>query len=194
VLGTRTFVPQEHKQSVLDGMKASLAGVVIGEATHPDTQLGPLISAAQVARCEHFVAAAVGAGAKVVAGGKRPAHLKKGFFFEPTVLDTPDNENPAAREEIFGPVVSVIGYRDVEHAIAMANDSDYGLSGYVYGGDKAKCLEIASRLKTGTVNVNGTFSSSYVSGGGHRLSGIGRERGEDGLRLYQQITCLNLCA
>jgi aldehyde dehydrogenase (NAD+) len=192
VLGTRVFVPQESKAEVLAAMKASLDNVVIGEAADDATTMAPVISAAQVARCEHFVQLATDAGATIVTGGKRPASRDRGFFFEPTILDTPDNRNPAAQEEIFGPVVSVIGYRDVEHAIEMANDSPYGLSGYVFGANKAQAIEVAKRLKTGAVNVNGGLSSAYVSSGGHRMSGLGRERGEEGLRLYQNVTCINL--
>jgi aldehyde dehydrogenase (NAD+) len=192
VLGTRIFVPDDAKAGVLASMKAMFEAVKIGPATGDDTVMGPVISAAQVQRCEHFVKLATDAGATVVTGGKRPASLNQGYYFEPTVLDTPDNSNPAAQEEIFGPVVSVIGYRDIDHAVEMANDSVYGLSGYVFGGDKAKALAVAKRLKTGAVNVNGGLSSTYASSGGHKQSGIGRERGLEGLRLYQNITCLTL--
>lgn len=191
-LGTRIFVPEDSKAEVLDAMQKALSAIRQGHANDPQSQMGPVISAAQRARCEHYVAAAVDAGAKVVVGGKRPAHLDKGYFFEPTVLDTPDNSNPAAQDEIFGPVVSVIGYRDLDHAVAMANDSRFGLSGYVHGADKAASLKVALGIKSGTVNVNGGVMSSYASSGGQRMSGIARERGIDGLRLYQQLSCLNL--
>ena len=194
VLGTRVFVPEDSKPEVLVAMKAAVERAAIGEAGADSTTMGPVISAAQVARCEHFVELATGAGATVVTGGKRPAGQERGFFFEPTILDTPDNANPAAQEEIFGPVVSVIGYRDLDHAVEMANDSPYGLSGYVFGTDKRQAIDVAKKLKTGTVNVNGSFSSAFASSGGHRMSGVGRERGEDGLRLYQHVTCLNLVA
>lgn len=190
-LGTRIFVPDSDKPAVLEAMRASLANAVIGDTENPKTMLGPLISAAQVERCERFVRLAVEAGGTVVTGGRRPAGLP-GYFFEPTVLDVPDNSSPAAQEEIFGPVVCVIGYRDLDHAIAMANDSPYGLSGYVFGGNREESLRVAQRLKTGTVNVNGGMLSAYVSSGGQRLSGIGRERGLEGIRLYQQLTCINL--
>jgi aldehyde dehydrogenase (NAD+) len=118
--------------------------------------------------------------------------MTSGYYFEPTLLDVPDNSNPAAQDEIFGPVVAVIGYRDLDHAVEMANDSRFGLSGYVHGADKAMALKIASRLKTGAVNVNAGMMSTYVSGGGQRESGVGRERGVEGLRLYQQLSCLNI--
>jgi aldehyde dehydrogenase (NAD+) len=89
-------------------------------------------------------------------------------------------------------VVSVIGYRDIDHAVAMANDSRFGLSGYVYGQDRQLALKVGMRVKSGTVNVNAGIMSTYISSGGQRASGIGRERGIEGLRLYQQLSCLNL--
>jgi len=192
VLGTRVFVPEESKAEVLDGMAASLVNTKIGRADDPTTQLGPVISAGQRARCEHFVAAAVEHGGRVVCGGKRPDGLDKGFYFEPTVLDLPDNKNPAAQEEIFGPVISVIGYRDLDHAVEMANDSKYGLSGWVHGVDKVKSLEIGKRIRSGAVNVNGALMSSYASGGGIKMSGLGRERGVEGLREFQIMTTFNI--
>lgn len=191
-LGTRIFVPEAEKAGAMQAMAASLANVVIGDPADPATTMGPVISAAQRARCERYVQLAVDAGAKVVSGGKRPAGPAKGFYFEPTVLDTPDNKNPAAQDEIFGPVVSVIGYRDVDHAVEMANDSDYGLSGLVYGKDVKQAIAVASRIRTGTINVNGLFASAYASSGGQRMSGIGRERGVEGLRIYQQLQCMNI--
>ncbi|HKY89859.1 MAG TPA: aldehyde dehydrogenase family protein [Nevskiaceae bacterium] len=191
-LGTRIFVPQERKDEVLKSMAGAMGRIQVGPADQPSSQMGPVISAAQVERCEHYVRAAVDNGGRVVTGGKRPPHLEKGHFFEPTVLDLPDNRNPAAQDEIFGPVVSVIGYRDVDHAVEMANDSRFGLSGYVHGQDRKAALDVALRIRSGTVNVNGALASTYNSAGGQRMSGVGRERGVDGLRLYQQLVCLNI--
>lgn len=191
-LGTRVFVPEARKAEVLEQIAAALPRIRIGSAHDADTQLGPVISAAQRARCENFVGLAVAYGARIVSGGKRPTHLNRGYFFEPTVLDVPDNSNPAAQEEIFGPVVCVIGYRDLDHAVAMANDSRYGLSGYVHGADRAQALKVGLRIRSGTVNVNAGVMSTYISSGGQRASGIARERGVEGLRLYQQMSCLNL--
>jgi aldehyde dehydrogenase (NAD+) len=191
-IGTRIFVPQERKAGVLEQMAAMFSKIRIGRADDKETQLGPVISAPQRARCEKFVELAVQHGGRVATGGKRPAHLEKGFFFEATVLDVPDNSNPAAQEEIFGPVVAVIGYKDLDHAVAMANDSRYGLSGYVHGQDKALSLKVGLGIKSGTVNVNTGMMSTYISSGGQRMSGINRERGVEGLRLYQNMSCLNL--
>jgi aldehyde dehydrogenase (NAD+) len=191
-LGTRIFVPEGRKAEVLEQMAAAVSRIRIGPAEDPETQMGPVISAAQRARCEHFVSLAVDKGARVAAGGKRPAHLSKGYYFEPTILDVPDNSNPAAQEEIFGPVLCVIGYRDLDHAVAMANDSRYGLSGFVHGQDRVQALKVGMRIRSGTVNVNAGIMSTYISSGGQRMSGVGRERGIEGLRLYQQLSCLNL--
>lgn len=191
-LGTRIFVPEADKAEVLEGMAAMLANLAIGDPADPKTNVGPVVSAAQRDRCQRFVDLAVAAGAKVVSGGKPSASPAKGFYFEPTILDTPDNKNPAAQEEIFGPVVCVIGYRDVDHAVEMANDSSYGLSGYVYGKDPKQAVAVAARLRTGTVNVNGGLLSAYASSGGWKSSGVGRERGVEGLRVYQQIQMMNI--
>ncbi|MDE2405344.1 MAG: aldehyde dehydrogenase family protein [Sphingomonadales bacterium] len=191
-LGTRIFVPEEAKSDVLAQAKALLEAVRIGPASDPASELGPVINAAAVARCERFVAEAVAHGGTVVTGGKRPAHLPSGHYFEPTLLDLPDNANPAAQEEIFGPVVAVIGYRDLDHAIAMANDSRFGLSGYVHGLDKRKSLEVGLRIRSGAVNVNAGVTSAYASSGGLGMSGLGRERGVEGIRGFQQISMLNL--
>lgn len=192
VLGTRVFVPQENKAEVLEGMAKAVANVKIGPANDPEIQLGPVISAGQRDRCEHFTRAAVEAGGTVVTGGKRPAGFDKGYYWEPTVLDLPDNKNPAAQEEIFGPVIGVIGYRDLDHAIEMANDSRFGLSGWVHGVDKVKSLEVGLKIRSGAVNVNGALMSSYASGGGIKMSGLGRERGIEGLREFQMLTTLNI--
>ena len=191
-LGTRLFVPADRKAELLEKMAGALKTIRVGHSEDAETQMGPVINAAAVERCERFVDAAQAHGGRLVTGGKRPAHLDCGHFFEPTLLDLPDNSNPAAQEEIFGPVVSVIGYEDIDHAVSMANDSKFGLSGYVFGEDRRQALDVATRIKSGTVNVNTGVFSAYASSGGQRLSGLGRERGIEGIRLYQQVTCLNL--
>ncbi len=190
VLGTRILVPEAEKAKALEAMKGTLAALRIGDPTDKASTMSPVISQAQLERCERYVALSVEAGGKIVAGGKRAD--RPGYFFEPTILDVADNKNPAAAEEIFGPVVCVMGYRDVDHAIEIANDSEYGLSGYVYGKDRRAALNVATRIRSGTVNLNGGFASAYASSGGHKHSGLGRERGVEGIRVYQEVQCLNI--
>ena len=116
-----------------------------------------------------------------------PAGFDRGYYFEPTVLDLPDNANPAAQEEIFGPVIGVIGYDDLDDAVRIANDSLYGLSAQVYGADVAAATAVARRMRTGAVNVNTGMFSAYAPSGGYKQSGLGRERGPDGIRAFQEV-------
>lgn len=190
-LGTRLFVPQASKAEVLVKAAEMLAAIRIGPASDPATETGPLINAAAVSRCERLVAEAVAAGGKIAFGGKRPAHMASGYYFEPTLLDLPDNANPLAQEEVFGPVAAVIGYRDLDHAIEMANDSKFGLSGWVHGADKRLALSVGQRMRSGSINVNNGVTSAWASMGGIKLSGQGRERGPEGIRAFQQMSVLN---
>lgn len=191
-LGTRVFVPEDQKATALEAMAAQMQRLKIGPADDRESQMGPVINAAQQEKCARYVKLAVEHGARVVTGGQKPAHLERGYFFEPTLLDAPDNSNPAAQDEIFGPVVTVIGYRDLDHAVQMANDSRFGLSGYVHGADRQTAMKVALGIRSGTVNINGGVASTFASSGGQRMSGVARERGVEGLRLYQQLSCLNL--
>jgi acyl-CoA reductase-like NAD-dependent aldehyde dehydrogenase len=187
VAATRMLVPEESKDEVLAAVGATYASLTVGSPTEPTTMIGPVISAAQRERCERFVALAQEHGGVVTEGGARPAEMAQGYYFQPTVLDLGDNANPAAQEEIFGPVLSVIGYRDLDHAVEMANDSIYGLSGQVYGADVAAAVNVARRLRTGAVTVNRGVFSAYAPSGGYKQSGLGRERGPDGIRAFQEV-------
>lgn len=192
VLPTRMLVPEKDKAEVVTRTAAVASSLKVGDPSDPSVNVGPVISAAQRAKCERYVEMAVEAGAKVVAGGRRPPDLDRGFYFEPTVLDVPDNSNPAAQDEIFGPVVCVIGYRDIDHAISIANDSVYGLSAQVYSSDLPAALGVAKRLRTGAVQVNAGAFSSYACSGGYKQSGLGRERGPQGIRAYQEEKHISL--
>jgi acyl-CoA reductase-like NAD-dependent aldehyde dehydrogenase len=187
VAATRMLVPQERKDEVLQAVAAMYGGITVGDPTEPGTLMGPVISAAQRERCERYVALAEEHGGKIAFGGARPAALARGYYFEPTVLDLPDNTNPAAQDEIFGPVLGVIGYRDLDDAVAMANDSPYGLSAQVYAADVAAATAVGKRLRTGAVNVNASLFSAYAPSGGFKQSGLGRERGPDGIRAFQEV-------
>lgn len=192
VAATRMLVPQDQKEQVLEAVSAAYRSIKVGPPTSSEAAMGPVISAAQRDRCERIVEAAEEAGGKVVCGGGRPEQLDRGYYFEPTVLDIGDNANPAAQEEIFGPVIAVLGYRDLDHAVEIANDSVYGLSGQVYGADVATAVGIARRLRTGAVNVNTTVFSAYAPSGGYKQSGLGRERGPDGIREFQEVKHMSI--
>jgi acyl-CoA reductase-like NAD-dependent aldehyde dehydrogenase len=181
------LVPQESKEQVLEAVGRAYGSIPVGAPEDPAALMGPVITGGQRARCEKYVALAEAGGAKIAFGGGRPAGFERGYYFEPTVLDVPDNGNPAAQEEIFGPVLSVIGYDDVDDAVRIANDTVYGLSGQVYGADAAAATAVARRLRTGAVTVNTSVFSAYAPSGGYRQSGLGRERGPDGVRAFQEV-------
>jgi acyl-CoA reductase-like NAD-dependent aldehyde dehydrogenase len=187
VAATRMLVPQDRKDEVLDAVTGAYRSIVVGAPTDPTANMGPLISAAQRDRCERYITLAEEHGGKVAVGGGRPAGLDRGYYVEPTVLDLPDNANPAAQDEIFGPVLGVLGYRDLDDAVRIANDSIYGLSAQVYSADVAAATSVARRLRTGAVNVNTAVFSAYAPGGGYKQSGQGRERGPDGIRAFQEV-------
>jgi aldehyde dehydrogenase (NAD+) len=187
VAATRMLVPRDRKDEVVEAVSRAYAAIKVGAPTDPGVLMGPVINAAQRARCEWYVALAQENGGRVAFGGKRPDGFERGYYFEPTVLDLPGNSNPAARDEIFGPVISIIGYRDLDDAVRIANDSDYGLSGQVYGADVAAATAVARRLRTGAVNVNAGLFSAYAPSGGYKQSGLGRERGPDGIRAFQEV-------
>ena len=192
VAATRMLVPHDHKEEVLEAVSAAYKSIKVGPPTDPSTVMGPVISAAQRDKCERYVKLAEEHGGKVFSGGGRPAGLDRGYYFEPTVLDLPSNANPAAQEEIFGPIIGVLGYGDIDEAVAIANDSIYGLSGQVYSSDAAAAVQVARRLRTGAVNVNTTVFSAYAPSGGYKQSGLGRERGPDGIREFQEVKHMSI--
>jgi aldehyde dehydrogenase (NAD+) len=186
-LQTRLLVPEDVRARVIDAVAAGAASLPVGDPSDRANLIGPLISAAQRDRVHGIVTDAIDAGARLVTGGRRPEHLDRGWFYEPTVLDAPSNANPAAQREVFGPVVTVLGYRDLDEAIAIANDHELGLSAGIYTGDLAAGLALAERLRTGTVQVNTGWASGYTPMGGYKQSGYGRERGAPGIRAFQEL-------
>ncbi|HEX4865292.1 MAG TPA: aldehyde dehydrogenase family protein [Acidimicrobiales bacterium] len=186
-LQTRVLVPDDRRAEVIDAI-AALAGTMrVGDPAEPTTLVGPLISATQRQRVDDLVQRAVTAGARCAAGGRAPAGLNRGWFYEPTVLDAPDPANPANQQEFFGPVVSVLGYRDLDDAVGIANASEYGLSGGIYTADLQLGMAIAERIRAGTVQVNTGWAAGYIPMGGYRQSGYGRERGVAGIRSFQEL-------
>jgi acyl-CoA reductase-like NAD-dependent aldehyde dehydrogenase len=187
VAQARVLVPQQSLDQVVEACAAASTALVVGDPRDPSTVVGPLITASHRDRVEAHVSEGVAAGAKLAVGGRRPADLEKGYYFEPTVVVVEDNANPLAQREVFGPVVTIQGYRDVDHAVSIANDSEYGLSGGVYTADLRSGLGIARRIRTGTVQVNRSCSNGYTPAGGVKQSGLGRERGVAGFREFQEI-------
>ncbi|MDX6594440.1 MAG: hypothetical protein QOJ13_3636 [Gaiellales bacterium] len=176
---SRLIVEESVKDEVLERYAATTAAIRVGMPIDPETQVGPMISAAQRETVEGYIRAGVDAGATVVTGGERPGgELERGFFLRPTVLDGVTNDMRVAREEIFGPVVSVITFRDEAEAIRIANDTPYGLSGSLWTRDGARQLRVAQALRTGVLGVN-TNSSVFVQMpfGGYKQSGVGKELG-----------------
>ena len=176
-----------------DGLKELPAGIryEVGDPTDPSTMMGPLINAHQWDKVNGYVERAVAAGAKVVTGGRRPPSLPDGFFFEPTLLIDVDPDSPIAQEEVFGPVLALIPYRDDDDAVAIANNSIFGLSASVNGGDRDRALSVARRIRAGTVSVNGgMWYAPDAPFGGYKQSGIGREMGVPGLLEYLEMKTL----
>ncbi|MPY56518.1 aldehyde dehydrogenase [Streptomyces spongiae] len=184
---TRILVPAERHDEVVEALAAAFRAVPVGDPLAPETVVGPLISGRQRDRVEGYIAVGRAEGARVVTGGGRPVGMEAGWYVEPTLFDHVDNGMRIAREEIFGPVVAVIPYRDTDDAVAITNDSPYGLSGSVWSADPRAALAVARRLRTGMVSVNGRPQAYGSPFGGYKQSGIGREMGPEGLRAYQEI-------
>lgn len=181
---SRAFVGRERHDELVEKLKAGAESLVLGNAFDETTQVGPLVAERQRERFEALVAVGVEEGATLVTGGSRPAHLETGFFVEPTIFANVSNDMRIAREEMFGPALCVIPYDSLDEAIAMANDSDYGLAGAVFTNDNEQAYEIARRLRTGTVAQNGGLADFGLGFGGFKQSGVGREGGLAGLMAY----------
>ena len=184
VAQTRVLVSRRRHDEFVEAFAEAAAAQPVGDPADPATVIGPLAAARQRDRVEGYVAVAQEDGAKVVTGGGRPASQPTGWFVEPTVLTGVRNDMRIAREEVFGPVVAVLAYDDPDEAVAIADDSDYGLAGSVWTADVAAGVDVARRVRTGTYSVNGAPQAADAPFGGFKASGIGREFGPEGLRLY----------
>ena len=181
---TRVLVPKSRANEIRDAYVGAVSKVKVGDPFQPDTNMGPLTMKRQLARVEGYIAKGRSEGARLVLGGGRPEHLKKGYFIEPTVFADVDTKMTIAQEEIFGPVVSFISYDNLDDAIAKANDTMYGLHGAVYTADPERGYQIARRVRSGSVTVNGLIVDYKMPFGGFKQSGTGREGGIEGLENY----------
>jgi len=188
---TRLVVPRARYDEAVEAAAATMAGIKPGDPQDPGTVCGPLISERQRERVQGYLDSAIAEGGRFACGGGRPADRDKGFFIEPTVIAGLDNNAKVAREEIFGPVLTVIAHDGDDDAVRIANDSTYGLSGTVYSSDPDRAARIAARLRVGTVNVNGgVWYSADMPFGGYKQSGIGREMGLAGFEEYLEIKAI----
>jgi len=190
---TRMVVPGTRQEEVLELARAAAEGFAPGDPTDPATKLGPLVSAAQRERVRGYIATGLAEGARLVTGGaEAPAGRDRGFFVAPTVFGGVAPDSRIAQEEIFGPVLSVLPYRDEDEALAIANDSDYGLHGAVWSADQDRAVAFARRVRTGQIDVNGAAYNPLAPFGGYKRSGVGREMGLPGLEEYQEIKSIQL--
>ena len=194
ILHSRLLLPDSLHDDVVDRLVALARDVKVGDPKDPETQMGPLISAAQRDRVQAHVSGALSDGAKLATGGGRPAGLDAGFYFEPTILTDVDPDSAIAQEEVFGPVLTVLRYRGDDDAVAIANNSRYGLSGAVWGTDVDRAVGVARRIRTGQVAVNGVGPGDAPFGG-FKLSGFGRESGGiGGLHQYMEVKAIGIPA
>lgn len=185
VAGTRLLVPAHRLDEAISRVQAHVAALRVGRPQDAATDIGPLASIGQYERIQRYIRRGLAQGATLVAGGEgRPDGLETGFFARPTVFAHVRNDMDIAREEIFGPVLSILSYADDADAIAMANDSIYGLQAYVFSSDAERGRHVAERLEAGTVLVNRIMTDPLAPFGGLKQSGIGRENGLFGLEAF----------
>jgi aldehyde dehydrogenase (NAD+) len=184
---TRILVPEKKHDDLVERMTAFIQmAVKIGDPSDPSVMLGPVIRQERREKIEQYIESGRREGAKLAIGGGRPKDLGKGFFLEPTVFGRVRNDMTIAREEIFGPVASVLPYRTEDEAIAIANQSSYGLGGAILTKDTSRAIEIAKQIRTGTMGINGAFNL-FGPFGGFKESGIGREGGMWGMHEYTEV-------
>jgi aldehyde dehydrogenase (NAD+) len=194
VAQTRILAPKSRYKEVVDAFAAAFGALKVGDPMDPTTAIGPLVADRQRERVLGYMEAGKKEGARVVVGGGRPKGFDKGFFVEPTLFADVRNDMKIAREEIFGPVISILPYEGDDQAVRIANDSDYGLSGSVWSGDTERGLGVARRVRTGNYGVNGFGMEFSAPFGGFKSSGVGRELGPEGLRAYLEPKTIHLPA
>ncbi|MET0246456.1 MAG: aldehyde dehydrogenase [Sphingomonas sp.] len=187
---SRILVPQSLKGAVTDALVAAMSHITVGDPFDAATQMGPIVTSNQLGRVMNYIEQGRAAGARIATGGNRPAHLPKGWFIEPTLFTDASNDMAIAREEIFGPVGTIITYASEDEAIAIANDNDYGLSGGVFTTDTDRAYAIGRRIRTGNFGHNGRVIDYTIPYGGFKKSGVGREGGAEGLHGFTEVKAI----
>ena len=185
---TRMFVPRARMAEAASAARQTADSIRAGDPLLDMTGVGPLSSKAQFEKVQRMIREGMEEGAELIAGGpSRPEGLAKGYFVKPTVFTNVRNDMSIAREEIFGPVLCIIPYENEDDAIRMANDTPYGLSGYVNSGDPEHARRVAKRIRSGNVHVNGARVDFAGCFGGYKQSGNGREWGKAGLEEFLEL-------
>ena len=188
VAQTRILASRSKYDEVVEALVATVGGMSVGDPNDPATEIGPLVAQRQQERVEKYIALGQEEGARVAIGGNgMPAGIDKGWYVQPTVFADVTNDMRIAQEEIFGPVLAVIPYDDVDDAIRIANDSAYGLAGSVWTEDGDAGMDVARRVRTGTFGVNQYTMDFVAPFGGYKASGVGREFGKEGLEHYLEL-------
>ncbi|GKS42214.1 TPA: aldehyde dehydrogenase family protein [Staphylococcus argenteus] len=186
--GTRVLVPNQIKDAFLAELKEQFSQVRVGNPREEGTQVGPIISKKQFDQVQNYINKGIEEGAELFYGGPgKPDGLEKGYFARPTIFINDDNHMTIAQEEIFGPVMSVITYNDLDEAIEIANDTKYGLAGYVIGNDKETLRKVARSIEAGTVEINEAGRKPDLPFGGYKQSGLGREWGDYGIEEFLEV-------
>ncbi|HEY9312424.1 aldehyde dehydrogenase family protein, partial [Williamsia sp.] len=189
--GSRILVPAERMDEAAGIAEKALAAIVVGAPEDSNTAVGPVVSEVQFDKIQRLIQAGIDEGATVAAGGVgRPDGIDAGYFVKPTVFADVTNDMTIAREEIFGPVMTLIGYQDEDDAVRIANDTNYGLSGYVSASDPDRARKIARRMRTGNVHLNGAPLDRNAPFGGYKQSGNGREFGKFGLEEFLEAKAI----
>lgn len=188
---TRLLVPRQRMDQAAAIAKAAALSIKVGDPADPNTNIGPVVSRVQWDKIQRLIRQGIEEGARLECGGEGlPEDLNRGYFVKPTVFSYVSNNMTIAREEIFGPVLVIIGYEDEAEAIQIANDTLYGLSGYVQSGSLERARNLARQIRAGNVHINGTPGSSYVPFGGYKQSGNGREQSVWGFEEFLEIKAL----
>ncbi|GAB3273917.1 aldehyde dehydrogenase [Kineosporia babensis] len=189
---SRILVPDRRYDEVIAALVATAESFVVGDPFEPRTTMGPLVSKRQQERVLGYIETGKAEGARVATGGGVPPGLEHGAYVQPTVFTDTDNSMRIAREEIFGPVASVLRYRTLDEAVRIANDSDYGLHGGVFTGDPERAAEVARKVRTGTFSVNSFTYNHQAPFGGVKQSGVGRDTGPEAVEAYYELKTVNL--